>query len=194
MLDSASFQSRLDVITRRYLAEVASPKEYLSVLRWQIAEGHHLDRRDTLPGHVTTSAIVLSPDHQSIMLIDHIQIGRWLQPGGHYETSERFHLSAEREAVEETGVTGLRLHPWHKGNDIPFVMDSHDVPGNPRRGEVEHMQHDLQYLFLADPTVPLRAQVTEVHSAAWHPIAALADVSPKAAQRLKDVPILPLPF
>lgn len=181
------FLPRLEVTVTRYLAEVAYRCEHLALLRWQIAQGHALDSRDTYPGHLTTSAIVLSPDHQHILLIDHVVIGRWLQPGGHWEEAESFHESAAREALEETGVQGLRLHPWHKGEDLPFAIDSHDVPGKPARGEPAHIHHDLQYLFLADPALPLVAQIEEVHAAAWKPVAELAEIAPVAAMRLRGV-------
>jgi 8-oxo-dGTP pyrophosphatase MutT (NUDIX family) len=120
---------------------VAGPFERLSLLRWQMAADHALDRRETMPGHVTTSAFVLSPDHAEVLLIDHVTIGRWLQPGGHYEPAATFAASAAREAVEETAVPGLALHPWHRGEDVPFVIDSHDVPGKPARGEADHVHH-----------------------------------------------------
>ena len=178
------FLPRLDAAIARYLAEVASPREHLALLRWQIAERHALDSRDTYPGHLTTSAIVLSPDHGKILLIDHVVLGRWLQPGGHWEPAETFHASAAREAVEETSVQGLILHPWHRGTDLPFSIDSHDVPGKPSRGEPAHIHHDLQYLFLADPASALVAQIEEVHAAAWKPVAELAQIAPVAAARL----------
>jgi len=114
-----SFLARLSDTVTRYLAEVAEPREHLALLRWQIGQGHALDQRTTFPGHVTTSAIILTSDHSQVLLIDHVVIGRWLQPGGHYEPAELFHLSAAREAREETAVSGLRLHPWHGGGDIP---------------------------------------------------------------------------
>lgn len=182
-----SFLARLDSTVSRYLGEVAGPRERLALLRWQISERHALDRRETMPGHVTTSAFVLSPDHARILLIDHVVIGRWLQPGGHYEPAAHFHDSALREAVEETGVAAATLHPWHRGGDMPFAIDSHDVPGNPRRGEPPHIHHDLQYLFLADPALPLIAQEEEVHAAAWKPLAALAEIAPVAFARLHSV-------
>jgi len=190
------FRHDLSRAVERYRAEVASPREHLALLRWQMAEGHALDRRDTFPGHLTTSAFVLSPDHAQVLLIDHVVIGRWLQPGGHWEEAEQFHLSAAREAVEETGVQGLSLHPWHRGGDLPFTIDSHDVPGKPprgepgkpSRGEPAHIHHDLQYLFLADPALPLVAQVEEVHAAAWKPIGALAEIAPRALERLSRLP------
>jgi 8-oxo-dGTP pyrophosphatase MutT (NUDIX family) len=180
-----AFHRALATAVTRYLSEVAVPGEHLALLRWQMAEGHALDQRTTFPGHVTTSAIVLSPDHQQVLLIDHVTIGRWLQPGGHYEPANKFLLSAMREAEEETGVTGLLPHPWHKSGDLPLVIDSHDVPGKPARNEPVHVHHDLQYLFLADPFAPLTAQLDEVHAAKWAPVEQLADISPKAFARLK---------
>jgi 8-oxo-dGTP pyrophosphatase MutT (NUDIX family) len=182
------FRNDLARVVERYRADVASPREHLALLRWQITQGHALDRRDTFPGHLTTSAFVLSPDHEQVLLIDHVVIGRWLQPGGHWEEAEHFHLSAAREAVEETGVQNLVLHPWHRDGDLPFAVDSHDVPGKPSRGEPAHVHHDLQYLFLADPALPLVAQVEEVHAAAWKPIGALAEIAPRALERLSKLP------
>src|SRR5215217_8133462 len=182
-----TFAPALVRIVERYRAEVAASHEHLSLLRWQMSENHRLDLRATMPGHVTTSAIVLSPDHRKTLLIDHITIGRWLQPGGHYEPAAFFHLSAQREAVEETGVTGLTLHPWHRSEDLPFVIDSHDVPGKPSRQEPPHVHHDLQYLFVADPNAPLTAQLDEVKATRWHDIATLNDFAPKAAMRLRTI-------
>ncbi len=182
-----AFRSALATAVSRYLAEVAAPGEHLALLRWQMDQGHALDQRTTFPGHVTTSAIVLSPDHRQTLLIDHITIGRWLQPGGHYEPAALFLLSAMREAEEETGATGLLPHPWHKGSDLPFVIDSHEVPGKKARNEPPHVHHDLQYLFLADPFAPLIAQLAEVNAARWAPVEHLADISPKGFARLKDL-------
>jgi len=186
-MTDAVFRERLDALVASYRAEIASPREHLALLRWQIAQGDALDDRATLPGHLTTSAFVLSPDHEKILLIDHVVIGRWLQPGGHYEPAATFYASAAREAVEETGVQGLALHPWHRATDLPFAIDSHDVPGKPSRNEPAHIHHDLQYLFLADPDLPLVAQVEEVHAAAWKTVESLREIAPVAFARLERV-------
>lgn len=178
------FPAYLVAVVQDYLERTAGPREMLSLLRWQINANHRLDLRTTMPGHLTTSAVVLSPDHAQVLLIDHVTIGRWLQPGGHYEPVDYFWQSAEREAVEETAVTGLMLHPWHGGKDRPFVIDSHDVPGKPSRNEVPHVHHDLQYLFIADPATPLVHQAEEVHAARWAPVEELAGISPKVTARL----------
>jgi len=184
VIADGAFARALETVVTAYLAQVAGPREHLSLLRWQMAQGHALDRRETMPGHVTTSAFVVSPDRRQVLLIDHAVIGRWLQPGGHYEPADRLSASAAREAIEETAITGLELHDWHAGGDVPFAIDSHDVPGKPSRNEPPHVHHDLQYLFVADPARPLVAQLDEVHAARWHPIEALAAISPIGLARI----------
>jgi len=181
---SETFASRLQAVVTEYLGTVADPREHLSVLRWQIDEGHALESRETYPGHLTTSALIVSPDLKQTLLIDHRHLRRWLQPGGHYEPAPFFWQSALREAVEETGIATIALHPWHQGADRPFIIDSHDVPGKAARGERPHVHHDLQFLFVADPGQPLRAQLDEVSAARWHPVEALADIAARALPRL----------
>lgn len=179
------FLGTLGPLVERYRTELGEPGERLALLRWQIAAGHALDDRRTMPGHVTTSAFVVSPDLSQVLLIHHRTIGRWLQPGGHYEPADSFAASAAREAVEETAVQGLRLHSWHAGGDLPLVIDSHEVPGKATRSEVDHYHHDLQYLFIADPEQPLVAQEDEVFGARWFALDALADISPRGLARIR---------
>lgn len=181
----ADFLGTLGPLVERYLAEVGEPDERLALLRWQMSERHALDDRRTMPGHVTTSAFVISRDARQVLLIDHRTIKRWLQPGGHYEPAASFSASAAREAVEETAVFGLDLHPWHAGGDLPFMIDSHEVPGKASRGEAPHYHHDLQYLFVADPTRPLTAQEDEVSAAGWFAVDALEPISPRGLRRIR---------
>jgi 8-oxo-dGTP pyrophosphatase MutT (NUDIX family) len=184
-----SFSEQLKHTVDSYRAQIADKCEHLSLLRWQMEPGHRLEERDCYPGHLTTSAIILSSDHNQVLLIDHVVIGRWLQPGGHYEAAELFWNSAQREAIEETGVSDLKLHQWHQGTDLPFVIDSHDVPGKKQRSEPDHVHHDLQYLFTANPALSLIAQLEEVHVAAWKPVELMKDISPKAWRRLGGVKV-----
>lgn len=181
----SEFLFRLRSLVETYLAQEAEADEWLPVLTWQIDAGHALDSRETYPGHVTTSAIILSPDGRETLLIEHRMLKRWLQPGGHYEPAAMFWHSALREAEEETGLSGLPLHPWHANADRPFLIDSHAVPGKASRGERPHLHHDLQYLFMADRHAPLVAQLDEVSAARWHDVASLEAVTPRGLRRLK---------
>ncbi|MCA4910007.1 MAG: hypothetical protein ING72_06645, partial [Methylobacterium sp.] len=58
----SEFLSRLRATVETYLSRDAEADEWLPVLTWQIDQQHALDCRDTYPGHLTTSAIILSAD------------------------------------------------------------------------------------------------------------------------------------
>ena len=181
------FNSRVRAVVTRYLERDADSRKHLSLLRWQLEANHALDSRDTYPGHITTSAIILTLDGRETLLIDHKTLKRWLQPGGHYEPAPHFWQSALREAEEETGLAHLSLHPWHQGADEPFLIDSHEVPGKASRGERSHVHHDLQFLFVAKPASALTAQLDEVSDVRWFPLEALKDIAPRALSRLSGM-------
>lgn len=155
-----------------YLQRFPAEAERLAALRAQLDEdpGDPLARAN-MRGHVTTSALVLDPTLTHTLLIQHRVIGRWLQPGGHHEAGQGLWDSALREVAEETGETRLSAHPaW--GQALPLDIDSHAIAANPKKGEGAHWHHDYAYLVIA-PHEPdrLRAQLEEVHGAAWWPLA-----------------------
>ena len=171
-------RQQLALYLRRFPAEA----QRLTALRAQLDEdaGDPLSRAN-MRGHVTTSALVLDPTLSHTLLIHHRVIGRWLQPGGHYEAGgaagQSLWASALREVAEETGLdaaTALSPHPaW--GQALPLDIDSHAIAANPAKGEGAHWHHDYAYLVIA-PLRPqdLTPQLAEVHGAAWRPLAELA--------------------
>jgi 8-oxo-dGTP pyrophosphatase MutT (NUDIX family) len=105
-----------------------------------------LDRRHYQPGHVTASGIVLSPDGQEVLLVYHRRVGRWLQPGGHVESSDRSIVaSARREVFEETGVVTRQ-------DAVPRMvgLSVHQIPRSGR--EPAHLHHDIVWRFVAANT------------------------------------------
>lgn len=170
----AAAQQQLALYLRRFPAEAAR----LAALRAQLDDdaGDPLSRAN-MRGHITTSALVLDPGLDRLLLIHHRVIGRWLQPGGHYEHGEAgasLWDSALREVAEETGVTALAPHPGF-GAAIPLDIDSHAIAANPKKGEGAHWHHDYAYLVIAPREQALRPQLDEVAGVAWRPLAALAD-------------------
>jgi ADP-ribose pyrophosphatase YjhB (NUDIX family) len=95
------------------------------------------------PGHFTASAFIVSPERDSLLLILHGKLARWLQPGGHVEAGDRDLLAAaRREAHEEVGLGDLELL-----DPAPFDLDVHDIPA--LRGEPPHAHFDVRFLFRA---------------------------------------------
>ncbi len=113
-----------------------------------------------LPGHLTASAFTLNPDADSMLLVHHEKLSRWLQPGGHIEQAdESLESAARRELGEETGVvevTALGL----------LDLDVHSIP---ERGDVpQHHHYDVRFAFRsASTTITPLDGVREV---VWAPL------------------------
>lgn len=118
------------------------------------------------PDHLTASAIVLSGDLASVLLVLHRKVGLWLQPGGHVDDSDAsLAAAALREAVEETGVDGLAL-----ASRVPVHLERHPAPC----GAEHHL--DVRFLVLA-PSASATTVSEESLDVAWWPVDALPELA-----------------
>ena len=138
-------------ILRRYLQrypdEQARQSGYAEFL--DRTDDHRLYVRDNFDGHLTASAFVLDASMERLLLIHHRALDKWLQPGGHIDATDPNILhAAQREVEEETGLPAsqLSLLDGSEGG-IPFDIDSHPIPANPRKNEDSHVHHDIRFLF-----------------------------------------------
>jgi 8-oxo-dGTP pyrophosphatase MutT (NUDIX family) len=121
------------------------------------------DRTHYDPGHITASAVVLSPERQHVLLVYHRRLRRWLQPGGHVEASDATVVDTARREVEEE--TGIILDDDRTGTLV--AVDVHEIPAT--SGEPFHLHHDLMFHFPAPGLVTPH----DTHQALWCPIADL---------------------
>ncbi|HEX8226450.1 MAG TPA: NUDIX domain-containing protein [Candidatus Saccharimonadales bacterium] len=126
-------------------------RDGLGLLERQLADDEDLQNRATLPGHITASAIVLSPDRTRIAVVHHNTLDKWLAPGGHWDKGDSNPLAAaRREADEEIGVELEMYIPLAaQDHEVPLDIDSHDIPANPAKQEPAHVHHDFRYTFVA---------------------------------------------
>lgn len=119
------------------------------------------------PGHFTASGFVLSPDRESLLLILHGKLDRWLQPGGHIERDDiSVEAAARREIEEETGLAAVS----RVGSDLARI-DAHLIPQ--RGSEPRHIHIDLAVGFVAETDA--LGPFDEVLDARWVPLGGLAD-------------------
>lgn len=164
-------------IFAKYLDLFPEDRSKLKLLDRQIKRGDDLGSRQNYTGHVTGSAIIFSPDTAKILLIYHPTFGAWQQPGGHWERAEAGPwLTAEREAVEETGFK-LAHRLDLPDSRVPIQIDSHLVPTKPPKNEPPHHHHDFRYVFLAADE-SLKMDDLVIKQARW------VDVSNVSDQRL----------
>jgi 8-oxo-dGTP pyrophosphatase MutT (NUDIX family) len=126
--------------------------------------------RDCRPDHLTASTLVLSSDHERVLLTLHAKAGRWFQLGGHCEPGdETLAGAALREASEESGLTDLRLDP------VPVQLSEHAVPFCGPAGDVHHL--DVRFVAVASDGVT-HAVSEESIDVRWWPYDALPDPDP----------------
>ncbi len=137
------------------------------MLRLLDSPGDPLSRDHFDPGHFTASGFVLSPDGQSVLLILHRKLNRWLQPGGHVDPQDAdLFAAACREVREEVGLSDIRVEG---GIDGVFDVDIHPIPA--RKAQPAHEHFDVRFLMRARS-----AQITrndETRDAKWTPLEAL---------------------
>ena len=191
MVGDAQESFRRDLVgpLQRYRARFADQVATCDQVAAVLVDGPAAASRNRAGSHITGSAYVLSSDGCYVLLILHRALNRWLQPGGHLDQMESPWAAAEREAVEETGIGKLALHPWHAHHGhMPFDIDIHDIPARPAKGEPPHQHIDWRYIFIsAERSLPV-PQADEVHEARWMDVSALGDIlSADAHRRLKAV-------
>lgn len=122
-------RDRVQVLHRRRLLEFAA---------------RHPDalHRSCAAGHLTASAWVVNDAATHGLVLLHAKIGRWLQPGGHADGEAALASVVLREATEETGIEGLKVHSEPVDIDVHLFV-------NRKQREPDHLHFDVRYLIRA---------------------------------------------
>lgn len=127
--------------------------------------------RSCVPGHITASAWILSPDGSHCLLTHHRKLQRWLQLGGHVDGEQHVQRAALREAREESGMEHFEL--LVRGRELePLDLDVHTIPA--RKQDPQHEHWDVRFLLRARPGQAL-AISEESNDLQWIPVARLLE-------------------
>lgn len=127
--------------------------------------------RSCVPGHLTGSAWILSPDRKRTLLTHHFKLDKWLQLGGHADGDGDLLAVALREAQEESGLKNV-----HAVSAEIFDLDRHLIPA--RKADPEHYHFDLRFVIEADPGEPL-AITNESKDLAWVEVERVTALNPE---------------
>ncbi len=133
--------------------------------------------RTCLEGHLTGSAFVVDAAAERALLLHHVKLGKWLQPGGHADGDGNLAAVAWREATEETGIDGLTLLA------PPVDIDVHKI--GPRGDEPAHVHLDVRFVAVApEGAEPILNH--EASDAAWFTFDALSQWADAELLRLAE--------
>jgi len=116
------------------------------------------------PGHITSSAWIVSAESGAALFTHHRKLERWLQLGGHVDGESDVLASAIREAEEESGLVGFRALP-PVGSPVILDVDVHSIPA--RKDEPAHEHHDIRFLLEVSEAQPITRQEAESKEVRW---------------------------
>jgi 8-oxo-dGTP pyrophosphatase MutT (NUDIX family) len=155
----------LEDYRRRHPEESSLVARFLDLLE----AGPEALQRTHRPGHITASAVVLSPDAAQVLLTHHRKLDIWIQLGGHADGEHDLLAAALREAEEESGLSEISPAA------VSIVdLDIHGIPAHGTEGAHDH--YDVRFCFTADPGHELTVS-DESHDLAWVPVARLNEYS-----------------
>lgn len=140
-----------------------------------LREGETPFDRANETAHFTASAWAVGRETGRVLLIYHNIYRSWAWTGGHADGETDLRAVARREAMEESGVSGLR-----DLGDGPLSIEILTVNGHEKRGQYvsPHLHYNVTYLFEADDRQAVHMKPDENSGAGWFtPEDALAAIS-----------------
>ncbi|MCE2391825.1 MAG: NUDIX hydrolase [Proteobacteria bacterium] len=162
-----------------FLCVRPSDRERVERVRRFVLDQPDCFERGCVPGHITASAWIVSPDRERFLLTRHRKLGRWLQLGGHADGDPDPLRVALREAREESGMREFEAVP-PEGPGLPLDVDVHPIPAH--GSEPAHLHYDLRFLLVAGPGQSLVCSA-ESDELRWFPRARASEVLEEASLR-----------
>lgn len=135
-------------------------REHLDFVKDWIASGAEIFRiaKPDKPNiHLVSYFIVIDPQTNELLLVDHKKAELWLPPGGHVELNEHPKETVKREVKEELGIDAEFML------EDPLFLTVTNTVGNVAR----HTDVSLWYVLRGDRETPLKFDTDEFHQIQW---------------------------
>ena len=148
-------------------------RDRTEILR-RLKSGEELYGRENLSSHLTSSAWVVSPDRQRVLLAYHNLYDSWAWLGGHADGERDLLAVALRETREESGLEAVR-----PVSERVYSVEILTVDGHEKRGVYvpSHLHLNVTYLLEGDPASPVRCRPEENSRVGWFALADAPAVS-----------------
>lgn len=128
-----------------------------------------LDRENE--AHFTSSAFIVNPARDKVLMVHHNLRGTWSWAGGHADGMHDLEANARKEMREETGVEDARLLGGISSLEV-FHVPAHVKKG---RSVEAHRHLSLAYIYEVDESVQLRVCPEENSRVEWLDVSLIAE-------------------
>ena len=124
--------------------------------------------RENRTAHFATTAWVVNKQRTKVLMVYHNIYKSWAWSGGHADGESDLLAVVRKEITEETGVTDMKLLC-----DGIFSINVLTVERHIKKGQhiAAHLHLDVEYLFEADDSHPLKIKEDENSAVGWVNIA-----------------------
>lgn len=143
------------------------------LLKW-FESGSDILTRENEIAHLTASAWVVSLDKKSVLMAYHNIYNSWAWLGGHADGDADLHHVAQKEVMEESGLTRVKFL-----SDEPFSIEILSVDGHMKKGHYvsTHLHLNVTYLMEADPADAVQNRPEENSAVTWIGVDQIAEKS-----------------
>ncbi|MDI6097328.1 NUDIX domain-containing protein [Actinoplanes sp. NEAU-A12] len=120
------------------------------------------------PRHLVSYVVPVDPADGGVLLVEHVNAGLWLPPGGHVEVDEDPSVTAAREIEEELGVVAAV-------SGAPLFLTVTETVGI----DAGHTDVSLWYVVELSRDQVLKPDTGEFHSVRWWTRDEIAAADPK---------------
>lgn len=168
----AGSQMGLRELVEQYVSIFPNESSLLKLAQEQVQNESDADltRRSNFTGHFTASTFVVCRRTKRVLLLEHKALKKMLQPGGHIDSGETPLQAVYRELEEETGIHAdqVEYRALQPGFPLlPFDIDTHFIPENPKKQERSHYHHDMRYVFIVKDELEIAIDDHESNNFEW---------------------------
>lgn len=153
------------ILIRQFIPRTALQRESKDMIAARLEQcGESLYFRESLPAHMTASAIILNPQLDQILMVHHNIYRTYTWPGGHADGEQDLYETAYREAVEETGAE--KLYPVSRSLlSVECLPVGEHIKNGKRVAPHEH--YNVTFGFICPQSEPLKIKPDENSSVKW---------------------------
>ncbi|MEG0238972.1 MAG: NUDIX hydrolase [Anaerorhabdus sp.] len=149
----------------QYIPQDHEEEKAKNIILTMAKQHKNIFTRECLEGHMTSTGFVVNESHDKVLMAFHNIYQSYSWTGGHNDGDEDWYHVAEKEVLEETGLSSVKcISPIISLDDLP--VNAHIKRGLPVQA---HRHYNVTYVFEASEDAPICIKEDENSALKWIP-------------------------